>query len=207
MNTNKNRETEQYSEVTKLTPKSVAPKQNTMAALEQQQRTIMNEIIHLNSTEEAKTQEGNIRNNDNNWKVVQRNKKPNKRYTGQSEDENEKFKKRESPKVWSYLYRVMQEVMEEVNKEYIIKKTGNKDDQFIVKNLKTREGSRFKSYMVAADFKYKDEFYKPSFWPKGVSYRRFDFKLYYERYQIKDVVKDTVEMQSNSFLDPKNYKQ
>ena len=44
--------------------------------------------------------------------------------------------------------------------------------------------------MVAADFQYKEVFYQPSFWPKGVFFRRFDFNRHFEKYKTRHVIND-----------------
>lgn len=49
--------------------------------------------------------------------------------------------------------------------------------------------------MVAADFRFKDNFYDPKFWPKGVCYRRFDFQLHREKIKQK-----TTDLRPNSFI-------
>lgn len=109
----------------------------------------------------------------------------NKKNIGQSESTGN-FKGA-TPKVWLYLSRVSQKVTEEDIKLYLKNKTGDEED-FVVKDLK--EGSRLKSYAVAADFKYKDQFYKHSFWPKDVSYRRFDFNKHYEKHKTRNITGD-----------------
>ena len=50
-------------------------------------------------------------------------------------------------------------------------------DEFSVRELPTQE-SQNKVFMVSAPTDAKNEVYSPSFWPKGVGYRRFDFNRY-----------------------------
>ena len=80
--------------------------------------------------------------------------------------------------------------MEEDIKQYLKTKTANVDEEFIVKDLKEPGSSRFKSFMIAADFQYKEVFYQPSFWPKGVFFRRFDFSRHFEKYKTRHVIND-----------------
>lgn len=55
--------------------------------------------------------------------------------------------------------------------------------------------------MVAADFKYKTDFYKPSFWPRGVAYKRFDFKLHQEKCKTKSIINNIDSDRPSSFLE------
>lgn len=83
-----------------------------------------------------------------------------------------------------------------VNEEGIIKylkKKTNESEEFLVRDLKT--GRKHKSFIVAADFKYKDEFYSPTFWPRGVGYRRCNFRLLEKTAESKS--------ESSSFLEIK----
>ncbi|CAG9818936.1 unnamed protein product [Phaedon cochleariae] len=142
------------------------------------------------------------------WNLVQKKNKHKKRAVGQAdaENQNQKFKG-QCPKVWMFLNRVNQDVNSEDIEEYLKTKIGN-EGEFIVKKLRTSEGSRFTNFMVAADLKFKNYFYSPSFWPRGVGYKRFNFDLYYQKYGIRDVLEGNVEVDRPiSFLDPlKHYK-
>lgn len=95
-----------------------------------------------------------------------------------------------------YISRVTHDVEVEDIKTYLKTKTGDDEENIIVKEIKT-EGNGLKCYMVAADFKYKEDFYQPSFWPKGVGYRRFDFQLY-EKYKNRNISQNNVEIQQNT---------
>lgn len=177
--------------------------QNVFTPLEQQQK-IMNELIHLESdktlynTHENLTIENAGRETEN-WQTVQKRKKSFKRNIGQSEGSNEKFTS-VKPKVWLYLYRIAPEVMEEDIKQYLITKTSNKNEDFIVKDLNEPGRTRFKNFMVAADFQYKELFYQPSFWPKGVFFRRFDFNKHFEKYKTRHIFNNENGVRPNSFL-------
>lgn len=59
----------------------------------------------------------------------------------------------------------------------MVRKLNEAEDQFIVRELQVQH-ARHKCFMVAADFDYKEQFYSPTFWPKGVGYKRFNFRLH-----------------------------
>lgn len=179
------------------------PKQNILQSLEQHQQKVMNEIIHIDS-DKPLTQENILNNNAKNetekWQVVHGKKKSFKKNVGQSEENSEKFTG-VKPKVWLYLYRITPDVTEDDIKQYIKIKTNNKNEEFIVKDLKEPGSNRFKTFMVAGDFRYKETFYDPSFWPKGVFFRRFDFKKHFEKHKTRHVIENENDARSNSFLE------
>lgn len=182
----------------KETPKPVTPKQRAQISLkghktttqkhftkdlENAQKEKMDSLIYINTPLEPKTDI--YENNGNNeWKVVQNRgrNKYNKKYIGESEENNENFKGAE-PKVWLYLYRVLKEVTEDNIKQFIKKKTNPESDNEIIVRQISSESTQFNRFMVATEFKYKDMLYDPKFWPKGVGYKRFDFKRYYETHR------------------------
>lgn len=193
------------TEVTKLcdlTNGESTTKQHNLAALEDHQKNVMKAIINLESCEtvntpgKATTQKQNSENDR--WQVVQRKKGNYRKHIGQSEEKEEKFKG-VKPKIWMYIYKVTQETTEEDIKNFLKRKTGERDEDFIVKDLK--ESGRFKSYMIAADFKHKDDFYKPSFWPRGVNYKRFDFNKHYIKHNTRQIVSIENEEKPASFLE------
>ena len=125
---------------------------------------------------------------------TQRSRPSRKINVGQSQGCNEKFKGA-SPKVWMFISRVSQDVTEEDIKTYLNTRIGDEEENIIVKELISGSNG-LKCYMVAADFKHKDQFYQPSFWPQGVGYRRFDFKLY-EKYKNRHTLRNGAETQHN----------
>ncbi|KAG5899149.1 hypothetical protein JTB14_027342 [Gonioctena quinquepunctata] len=62
------------------------------------------------------------------------------------------------PKVWMYLSKVPELVTEVNIQDFLKGKTGDSNDIFIVKDL--REKRTLKSFVIAADFKYKELFYE-----------------------------------------------
>lgn len=183
--------------------KSVTPKQGT-SDLENIQRNMMNSIIHLTATpggqnyDENKSESLRDQNtNQDGWQTVaRRNKGTFKRHIGESDEHVENFKGIK-PKVWLYLYRVSKDVTEDDVKIFIKKKNEIPDDQEIIVKKLTLENTHLNSFMVAADFKYKENFYNPKFWPKGVGYKRFDFK----RYNGKNKQQNIDQQKPNSFLE------
>ena len=183
----------QYSSVVKETMSE------QLKALEDRQLNIMKDIINLeaNECDNKKETITTQQNNENNWQIVQKKKRGYKRNIGQSEDKENNFRGIR-PKVWMYIYKVAQETTEEDISNFLKRKTGDKDEDFIVRDLK--EQGKLKSYMVAADFKYKDDFYKTSFWPMGVNYRRFDFNRHFEKHKTRNIIFNENEERPESFL-------
>lgn len=176
---------------------SVKLNNENLSSLENEQRIIANEIIQLNN-DLNKDEHGDC---EQDWKKVKNKRKSFKNLRGQGEDSEGNFKS-ENPRVWMFLHRVQKDVNEKHILEYLKKQTGKLDKDFSVKELRTNEGSRYKQFMVAADFEWKSRFYEPNFWPRGIGFKRFDFKLYYEKYNIRDVMKGEVEVaRPNSFLE------
>lgn len=87
-------------------------------------------------------------------------------------------------KAWIYLYRVRRDVTAEKIENFIKGQPIFQNSELVVKELPTNE-SQGKCFMFGADFRLKDELYKPSTWPKDIAYKRFDFKKYhnYQRNQ------------------------
>lgn len=111
---------------------------------------------------------------ENRGRIVEQNNRRNYKKTIGTATADGEFGGR-APKVWLYVYRVKSEVTEDVILRYLADKTGEESSEFVVKDLKARDGG-YKCFMVAADFKYKDTFYDPGFWPRGVGYKRFNFR-------------------------------
>lgn len=105
----------------------------------------------------------------------------NKKVIGNVEAGNDEGFTGVKPKAWMYLYRVKQHVTDTHIQTYIKKKINKTDDdeEIIVKKLSS-ENKRHKCFMVGADFDHKDNFYNPSFWPRGVGFKRFDFRRYHD---------------------------
>lgn len=110
---------------------------------------------------------------DGEWKVQRRRRKAYKKTLGENAEENVDFVG-VKPRIWMYINRVESHVNEEGIIRYLKKKT-DENEEFVVRDLKA--GRRYKSFLVAADFKFKDEFYSPTFWPRGVGYKRCNFRL------------------------------
>lgn len=149
-----------------------------------------------NQTQETTTGETADQENNpsNSWQLCQRGRPLRQRNVGQSQENNGKFKGA-SPKVWMFISRVTRDVNDEDIKTYLKTRTGDDEENIIVRELNPQSNG-LKCYMVAADFRHKDEFYQPSFWPKGVGYQRFDFKLY-EKYKKKHTPQNGTETQQN----------
>lgn len=79
-------------------------------------------------------------------------------------------------KVWIYLYRVQRTVSPILVQDFIKKKPGFSEMDIQVSELPTDENKN-KCFLVTAPFSLKDDMYKPSFWPKDVGIKRYDFRL------------------------------
>ena len=169
----------------------------TMPKAEQKSETGQTEAINETSQDEdgfrfqRRQNRNNYRNQVNH--SDERGKKEQKRkQIGQAtHDQNQVFQGIQ-PKMWLYLYRVIPKIGESDIKEYIKKKLGNEED-IIVRELKNGNHPR-QCFMVATKFEFKDKLYDPGFWPKGVGFRRFDFK---KQWEYKDQQNET---NRNSFL-------
>lgn len=147
--------------------------------------------LKVNEVEAVITQtlQTNEEDNDNDGFILvekrKRNKnqrRSNKKLIGNAEAENDEEFTGEKPKVWLYLYRVKQHVTAAHIQTYIRKKLGNiaaDAEEIIVKELNS-ENKRLKCFMVGADIEHKEKFYNASFWPRGVGFKRFNFKRYHE---------------------------
>lgn len=147
--------------------------------LQRLQEETMADIINLEVENEIKqpnreTLTLNKQSNQEEWKTQRRNKRGFKKTLGQNEED--KGFVGIKPKVWMYIYRIQNSVTEEIIMNYLKEKLNlNAGEELIVRDLQTK--GKNKCFMVAADFKYRDDFYSPDFWPKGVGYKRYDFKL------------------------------
>lgn len=153
--------------------------------LENMQRRKMTELVSLgmDSLQNEKEnhnefpQEKTVSKDNDVWHEQRRKTRNYRKKTlGQNEEEDVEFEGIK-PRVWMYIYRVQNNVTEKAIENYLNRKLKTKsNEKLIVKDLQTKGNN--KCFMVAADIKYKDEFYSPDFWPKGVGYKRFDFKLH-----------------------------
>lgn len=137
------------------------------------QKDIMNSIINLEINGHSEKQSNHTTEEDQ-WIRVTRKSKKFKKTIGEYEADTGNFKGMK-PKVWMFLYRVKHDVQEQDIINYLTNKTGQTNDEFMVRHLTTTENNH-KCFSVAADFKFKDDFYDPLFWPRGVGYRRLDFR-------------------------------
>lgn len=195
------------------------PETKNTKIYELQQRKIMQNIIdlagpiskdppalleHQNESEQEQKEISNntptaINSEIKSWTTVHR-RKTQKKQLGQGEDKGGKFGGI-TPKVWMYIYRVNPNVTKHDIADYIKRQTGENEKDIIVNELKNDmeyfDNDKYKCYMVGADFKFKDNFYIPSFWPRGVGFKRFNFKVH-AKYIIKE---NSSECRPESFLE------
>mgnify|MGYP005984103013 CR=1 FL=1 len=81
-------------------------------------------------------------------------------------------------KIWLFISRVQDHVSSDIVANFIANKTGQDQTTISVKLLEIHKNDADnKCFLVGVDPLLKDDVYKTSFWPKGVSFSRFDFKL------------------------------
>ena len=119
--------------------------------------------------------------NNEEWQIQQTRKlkkqnKPEKisKTLGTSNETSNGFRGVEK-RLWIYIYRVRRDVETQIINDYIKKKQGYETANIQVKELPT-EPTKNKCFLVVAPFEKKDELYSPSFWPKDVGIKRYDFK-------------------------------
>lgn len=144
--------------------------------LETKQRQIMTDVIDLDKSEQAE------------FKVVNRKRKTKNLKIGTAEvvesDECSQlfqarnYKKPEERKLWLFISRTKSSVDEITVKNYIAKKGNQKVDDISVKLLKTKSEIKDNNcFMVGVPLQMKESIYDSGFWPKGVQFQRFDFKI------------------------------
>lgn len=80
-------------------------------------------------------------------------------------------------RAWLFLSRIKRDITEDNIRNYMAAELKKPADSFIVKEIPTKPQQN-KCFMVGAAYQHKDEMYKPAFWPSGVGFKRFDFRLY-----------------------------
>lgn len=139
-----------------------------------------NKPISLKEVQEAVNLASNLRREHNSGNVIEgkitkRNiTKPTKNI-GQAKDSEEDNSIGIQRKAWMYINRVNQHVTEDVILAYLNKKN-LADPQYEVEELKSNNNKVSKSFRVGARIELLNELYKPTFWPQGVGFRRYNFQ-------------------------------
>lgn len=85
--------------------------------------------------------------------------------------------RRKIKKIWLFLSRIKDHVSEDIVKKYIQEKLKNDLLEPSVRKLKTFYMRKDNNcFLVGVDFSLKEAIYEHSFWPKGVTFERFDFR-------------------------------
>ena len=135
-----------------------------MRDLEAAQQSKMDEVI-------------NLTNNEDNFRTVSYRKKTRSvttKYFGESENSDFATER----KAWLCLYRIKRHVTTDKIRKFITDQPIFKVANITVKELPTNEHHN-KRFMFGIDWHLKDEIYKPSTWPKGMAFKRFDFKKFH----------------------------
>lgn len=144
--------------------------------LEAKQRRIMNQIINI---EQDETTDG--------FTLASKRKRVRKqKIIGTAEDSQTEecfqkfqainYKKPEDRKIWLFISRVKSSVDEKTVREYIAMKGSLKVDNISIKQLQARSDTN-NCFMVGVPLDMKDAVYKTDFWPKGVHFQRFNFRI------------------------------
>lgn len=176
----KRQETTGSTIITNHTKKDISQKSHTADNL--LENKINNNEEQIKHGVQKTNQNNDANNSDTEFTVVQTRKqkrntlRSSKKMIGKSDEENKQGFKGIEPKAWIYLYRVLGNVEDIHIKDYLEDKLG-KDSDYAVTELKSNVPNK-KCFMVGVNFSFKDKLYEPSFWPKGVGFRRFNFAKY-----------------------------
>lgn len=79
-------------------------------------------------------------------------------------------------KIWLFITRIPDKIEVKNIENYIKNRTNS--DNIIIKKLPTKNSRRDnQSFMIGVEPCFKEQIYDSSFWPKGIVYNRFNFKL------------------------------
>lgn len=150
-----------------------------------------NQNCGKNETENKSIQQGNdsvdTDTEEAGYKLVTRKRRMRKQKVGTSDNSNEEslqefqarnYKKPEDKKLWLFISRAKASVDETIVKNYIAKKGVQKLEDISVKLLQTRTKLENNNcFMVGVPLDMKESIYKHEFWPQGVQFQRFNFKV------------------------------
>lgn len=150
-------------------------------SLQQKQLDIMTNVIDLNKNIEILQRDNFNDNRENEKTVLHKNRRKNKKINIgdaeiDSENELDCFVGRTREKrIWLFLSNVKDHVTEEMILNFLKNKT--REELIFVKEIVTfRKRKDNKCFKVGISYEQKDEAYTSSFWPKGVTVYRFNFK-------------------------------
>lgn len=139
----------------------------------------------------AGTNESEVAGDDNGYKVVAKRRRPKQKPmvgTGTGSESNNggqmgefkaaNQKSEEDKKIWLFISRAKQEVTEDTVRNYIANKSKTDITHVDVKLLKTRTKKADNNcFLIGVKQILKDEVYREDFWPKGIHYQRFNFRI------------------------------
>lgn len=87
-------------------------------------------------------------------------------------------KAQEDKKIWLFISRAKEGVTEDSVRRYIADRSGSDVDAVSVKILQTRSKMTDNNcFLVGVKQALKEDIYKADFWPKGIHYQRFNFRI------------------------------
>lgn len=146
----------------------------------------LGQIVTRKDVKNAKTE--NEASNEMEFRVVQNRRRPKKHKMGTSEDvvEDEgvhgfqarNYKKPEDRKLWLFISRTKSTVDENIVRDYIARKGNEKPGNISVKLLQTRTKAKDNNcFLVGVPLNMRETIYMQEFWPRGIQFQRFNFKL------------------------------
>ncbi|KAK9880572.1 hypothetical protein WA026_011812 [Henosepilachna vigintioctopunctata] len=126
----------------------------------------------------------NLADENKGFNIVRRKKPKQKPMIGEGDKENNKYffegryKKPEDKKIWIFISKVRDDVEASTVQKFIQEKTKAQLSKIAVKHLATKTQSKNnKCFLIGVENQYKDQVYNTKFWPTGVAFSRFNFKI------------------------------
>ncbi|KAK9873065.1 hypothetical protein WA026_017763 [Henosepilachna vigintioctopunctata] len=164
--------TKEKSTYANTTKKNIITRQMVSAAIEEQ--------IHKNALDNII----NLADENKGFNIVRRKKPKQKPMIGEGDKENNKYffegryKKPEDKKIWIFISKVRDDVEASTVQKFIQEKTKAQLSKIAVKHLATKTQSKNnKCFLIGVENQYKDQVYNTKFWPTGVAFSRFNFKI------------------------------
>ncbi|KAK9878618.1 hypothetical protein WA026_022879 [Henosepilachna vigintioctopunctata] len=156
-----------------------------------------NEIVKIQNTKEKSTYANttkkniitrqmiiNLADENKGFSIVRKKKPKQKPMIGERDKENNKYffegryKKPEDKKIWIFISKVRDDVEASTVQKFIQEKTKAQLSKIAVKHLATKTQSKNnKCFLIGVENQYKDQVYNTKFWPTGVAFSRFNFKI------------------------------
>lgn len=87
------------------------------------------------------------------------------------------YKPPEQKKIWLFISKTKSTVTEEIVQTYIASKGKVNKEDVKVKLLQTKVTRKNNCFLIGVPFSLKEAVYSDDFWPQGVQYERFNFRI------------------------------